>query len=71
MPRLPVGGRRGARRERQELARAGPRGELRQACAGLIAEPRFVVEVLSPSTEKEDRTIKLDFHESFPSLEAG
>ena len=37
---------------------------------GFIAEPRLIVEVLSPSTEKEDRTTKLDFYESFPSLEA-
>ncbi|MEK0082617.1 Uma2 family endonuclease [Benzoatithermus flavus] len=37
---------------------------------GFIAEPRFVVEVLSPSTEREDRTVKLDFYESFPTLEA-
>ena len=33
-------------------------------------EPRFVVEVLSPSTEKEDRTDKLDFYRSLPSVEA-
>lgn len=37
---------------------------------GFIAEPRFGVEVLSPSTEKEDRTVKLDFYESFPTLGA-
>lgn len=29
--------------------------------------PRLVTEVLSPSTEKDDRTTKLDFYESFPS----
>lgn len=34
------------------------------------AAPRLVVEVLSPSTEREDRTTKLDFYESFASLEA-
>lgn len=34
------------------------------------AAPRLVIEVLSPSTEREDRTTKLDFYESFPSLEA-
>ena len=33
-------------------------------------EPRLVVEVLSPSTEKEDRTDKLDFYRSLPSVEA-
>jgi Uma2 family endonuclease len=33
-------------------------------------EPRLVVEVLSPSTEKEDRTEKLDFYRSLPSVEA-
>jgi Uma2 family endonuclease len=32
--------------------------------------PRLVVEVLSPSTEKDDRTTKLDFYESLPSVEA-
>jgi Uma2 family endonuclease len=32
--------------------------------------PRLVVEILSPSTEKDDRTTKLDFYESFPSVEA-
>ena len=29
-----------------------------------------MVEVLSPSTEKDDRTTKLDFYESLPSVEA-
>ena len=33
-------------------------------------QPRLLVEVLSPSTEKEDRTDKLDFHRSLESLEA-
>jgi Uma2 family endonuclease len=33
-------------------------------------EPRLVVEVLSPSTEKVDRTDKLDFYRSLPSVEA-
>jgi Uma2 family endonuclease len=32
-------------------------------------EPRLVAEILSPSTEKEDRTTKLDFYESVPSIE--
>jgi Uma2 family endonuclease len=31
--------------------------------------PRLIVEVLSPSTEKEDRTDKLDFYKSLPSVE--
>jgi Uma2 family endonuclease len=30
---------------------------------GYFLDPRLVVEVLSPSTEKEDRTTKLDFYE--------
>jgi Uma2 family endonuclease len=30
--------------------------------------PRLVVEVLSPSTEKDDRTTKLDFYETIESL---
>lgn len=33
-------------------------------------EPRLVVEVLSPSTEKEDRSAKLDFYQSLPSVAA-
>jgi Uma2 family endonuclease len=37
---------------------------------GYIRAPRLVVEVLSPSTEKEDRTVKLDFYETLPSLTA-
>ena len=32
--------------------------------------PRLIVEVLSPSTEKEDRTRKLDFYRRFASLQA-
>jgi Uma2 family endonuclease len=32
--------------------------------------PRLVVEVLSPSTEKDDRTDKLDFYQLLPSIEA-
>src|SRR5918993_4176693 len=32
--------------------------------------PRLVVEVLSSTTEKDDRTDKLDFHHSLPSVEA-
>jgi Uma2 family endonuclease len=31
---------------------------------------RVVVEILSPSTEKEDRTTKLDFYKSLPTVEA-
>lgn len=31
---------------------------------------RIVVEVLSPSNEKEDRTTKLDFYKSLPTVEA-
>lgn len=37
---------------------------------GFLPSPRLVIEVLSPSTEREDRTTKLDFYESFRSLEA-
>ncbi len=36
----------------------------------VFASPRLVVEVLSRSTEKEDRTAKLDFYKSLPSVEA-
>jgi len=32
--------------------------------------PRLIVEVLSPSSEKDDRTDKLDFYQSLPSVEA-
>lgn len=32
--------------------------------------PRLVVEVLSPSTAKDDRSEKLDFYKSLPSVEA-
>jgi Uma2 family endonuclease len=32
--------------------------------------PRLTVEVLSPTTEKEDRTAKLDFYKSLPTMEA-
>lgn len=37
---------------------------------GYFLDPGLVVEVLSPSTEKEDRTTKLDFYESLPSAPA-
>lgn len=37
---------------------------------GYFLEPRLVVEILSPSTEREDRTTKLDFYESLPSAPA-
>jgi Uma2 family endonuclease len=33
-------------------------------------EPRLLVDVLSPSTEGDDRTSKLDFYRSLPSVEA-
>ena len=33
-------------------------------------QPRLLIEILSPSTAKEDRTAKLDFYRSFPSAEA-
>jgi Uma2 family endonuclease len=33
-------------------------------------EPRMIVEVLSPLTEKDDRTDKLDFYRSLPSVAA-
>ena len=36
----------------------------------LFSAPRLVVEVLSPSTEKDDRTAKLDFYKSLPSVTA-
>lgn len=35
---------------------------------GYVRSPRLVVEVLSPSTEKDDRTTKLDFYETIDSL---
>lgn len=35
-----------------------------------VKAPRMLVEVLSPSTEKDDRTTKLDFYETLPTLEA-
>jgi Uma2 family endonuclease len=36
---------------------------------GFFLAPRVVVEVLSPSTEKEDRTTKLDFYDGLPGVE--
>lgn len=36
----------------------------------LFTAPRLIVEVLSPTTEKDDRTDKLDFYKSLPSVEA-
>jgi Uma2 family endonuclease len=36
----------------------------------VFLDPRLVVEVLSPATEREDRTAKLDFYKSLPSVEA-
>ena len=32
-------------------------------------EPRFVIEVLSPSSRQEDRTIKLDEYKGLPFVE--
>lgn len=32
-------------------------------------QPRLAAEILSPSTEREDRTAKLDFYKSLPSVE--
>lgn len=40
------------------------------ASGPVFLEPRLIVEVLSPSTEKEDRTTKLDFYKSLPSVAA-
>ena len=37
---------------------------------GFSHVPRLIVEILSPSTEKEDRTRKLDFYRRFESVEA-
>ena len=37
---------------------------------GFSNVPRLIVEILSPSTEKEDRTRKLDFYRRFDSIEA-
>lgn len=42
----------------------------RPPALSFIPHPRLVVEVLSPSTEKDDRTTKLDFYERFASLAA-
>lgn len=36
----------------------------------IFSEPRLIVEVLSPSTEKDDRTVKLDFYRSIDSVAA-
>lgn len=35
----------------------------------LIRSPRIVIEVLSPSTEKDDRTIKLQAYRAYPTIE--
>ena len=35
-----------------------------------FAAPRSIIEILSPSTAREDRTAKLDFYKSFACLEA-
>ena len=36
---------------------------------GFFLGPRLIVEVLSPSTEKDDRTTKLDFYDTVPGVE--
>ncbi len=36
----------------------------------IFLNARVVVEVLSPSTEKDDRTVKLDFYQTLPAVEA-
>ena len=36
----------------------------------VFLDARLIVEVLSPSTEKEDRTAKLDFYKALPSVRA-
>lgn len=35
----------------------------------IFTNARLVVEVLSPSTEKDDRTVKLDFYQTLPEVE--
>ena len=35
----------------------------------LIRSPRIVVDVLSPSTEKDDRTIKLQAYQAYPTIQ--
>ena len=35
----------------------------------LLRSPRVVVEVLSPSTEKDDRTIKLQAYQAYPTIQ--
>lgn len=37
---------------------------------GFFLKLRLIVEVLSESTEKDDRTVKLDFYERLPGVEA-
>lgn len=37
---------------------------------GYSHQPRLIIEVLSPSTEREDRTAKLDFYKTFQGLQA-
>lgn len=36
----------------------------------IFSSPRLIVEVLSPSTEKDDRTVKLDFYKSLEAVQA-
>ena len=38
--------------------------------SGLVDQPRPIIELLSPSTEREDRTAELDFYETLASLRA-
>jgi Uma2 family endonuclease len=40
-----------------------------QPAKGFFRKPRLIVEVLSPATEKEDRTTKLDFYDTVPGVE--
>ncbi len=40
-----------------------------QPAKGFFREPRLIAEVLSPATEKDDRTTKLDFYDSLPGVE--
>lgn len=40
------------------------------AGAGYSEQPRLLIDIRSPSSEKDDRTTRLDFYKTFPSLEA-
>lgn len=52
------------RREPDVYVTCGPTPE------HIFLDARIVVEVLSPSTERDDRAVKLDFYETLPSIEA-